>query len=194
MHGFVHETLRDGLRRGRPRPIGEDMHSLHAEGSAPPPETTRDGRDGRRMAHNPEVAGSNPAPAAGSSDARRGLARAAACVPWIRDQSAVSGGWEYVPAGRDAHPVPGVCRPLTEVGRIRIQNGCRTAVTRMHAKTAQAQAQALDVGLRIHHFCAAIDQHAPSGPGLLVIVIGLPCGPDLAPRPRRPSTRRPCGR
>ena len=69
-----------------------------------------------------------PGPA-GPSDARRGLARAAACVPWIRDQSAVSGGWEYVPAGRDAHPVPGVCRPLTEVGRIRIQNGCRTAVT-----------------------------------------------------------------
>ncbi len=29
----------------------------------------------------------------------------------------------------DAHLVPGVCRPLTEVGRIRIQNGCRTVVT-----------------------------------------------------------------
>ena len=64
-----------------------------------------------------------PGPA-GSSDARRGLARAAGCVWWIRDQSTVSGGWEYVPAGWDAHLVPGVCRPLTEVGRIRIQNGC----------------------------------------------------------------------
>ena len=31
--------------------------------SAWPLETTRDSRDGRRMAHNPEVAGSNPAPA-----------------------------------------------------------------------------------------------------------------------------------
>jgi hypothetical protein len=71
---------------------------------------------------------SRPGPA-GSSDARRGLARAAACMPWIRDQSTVSGGWEYVPAGRDAHLVPTVCRPLTEVGRIRIQNGCCTAVT-----------------------------------------------------------------
>ena len=50
-------------------------------------------------------------------------------VSWIRDQSTASGGWEYVPAGRDAHLVPGVCRPLTELGRIRIQNGCRTAVT-----------------------------------------------------------------
>jgi hypothetical protein len=37
----------------------------------------------------------------------------------------------------------------------------------IHAKTAQAQAQALDVGLRLHHFCAASDQHAPPGPGLL---------------------------
>jgi len=31
--------------------------------SARPPETVRDSRDARRMAHNPEVEGSNPSPA-----------------------------------------------------------------------------------------------------------------------------------
>ena len=49
----------------------------------------------------------------------------------------------------------------------------------IHVKTAPGQAQALDVGLRIHHLCAAIDQHAPPGPGLLVIVVGLGGGEIL---------------
>jgi hypothetical protein len=49
----------------------------------------------------------------------------------------------------------------------------------IYPETAQAQAQALDIGLRIHHLCAAIDQHAPPGAGLLVIVISLECGAIL---------------
>ena len=62
MHGFVHETLWDRLRWGRRR--GSETISRHR--SAEASSVTRDGpgrRDRRRMAHNPEVAGSNPAPA-----------------------------------------------------------------------------------------------------------------------------------
>jgi hypothetical protein len=62
VHGFVHETRRDDLRRGRPRGIRK-THAARAPRSARLSETARDGRDGRRTAHNPEVAGSNPAPA-----------------------------------------------------------------------------------------------------------------------------------
>jgi hypothetical protein len=40
-------------------------------------------------------------------------------------------------------------------------------------------AQPLDIGLRIHHLGAATDEHAPSGPGLLVVVIGFECGKML---------------
>jgi hypothetical protein len=56
-------------RRGETGWNGGDAKSLgrrHGAGlprSAQRPETARDSRDGRRMAHNPEVAGSNPAPA-----------------------------------------------------------------------------------------------------------------------------------
>jgi hypothetical protein len=36
--------------------------------------------------------------------------------------------------------------------------------------------QPLDIGLGIHHLGAATDEHAPPGPGLLVVVIGFECG------------------
>jgi hypothetical protein len=75
---------------------------------------------------------------------------------------------------RDDRPrdymVPGVCRPLTEVGRIRIQNGCCTVVT---PGVQAAAGQSLDVGLGIYHLRASGHDHAPPRPGLLVVVVGL---------------------
>jgi len=55
-------TRRDGLRQGR-RARSTRTHANRSSRSAPPPEIGRDAGDARRMAHNPEVAGSNPAPA-----------------------------------------------------------------------------------------------------------------------------------
>jgi hypothetical protein len=62
VHGFVHKTRRDGLRRGR-RSEPDTNARPRLPRSARQPETMRDGRDRRRMAHNPEVEGSNPSPA-----------------------------------------------------------------------------------------------------------------------------------
>jgi hypothetical protein len=62
VHGIVHETRRDGVRHGRRRDLAQTRGTRWPR-SVRPPETVRDGRDARRMAHNPEVAGSNPAPA-----------------------------------------------------------------------------------------------------------------------------------
>src|SRR5438552_15978376 len=62
VHALVHETWRHRLRRGD----AEDLGRLHAADLPRParrPETARDGRDECRMAHNPEVEGSNPSPA-----------------------------------------------------------------------------------------------------------------------------------
>jgi hypothetical protein len=62
VHGFVHGTRRDRLRRrrrGRPRATSR----ANMPRSGRQLETPREGGDVRRMAHNPEVAGSNPAPA-----------------------------------------------------------------------------------------------------------------------------------
>jgi hypothetical protein len=56
-------------RRGETRRDGGDTEDLRRLRSAGPPrpvrrpETARDGGDARRMAHNPEVEGSNPSPA-----------------------------------------------------------------------------------------------------------------------------------
>ena len=75
--------------------------------------------------------------------------------------------------------MPGVCRPLTEVGRIRIQDRCRTSVTQGYTSRRLMDRPKRDVGLRIHHLCAAIDKHALPGPGLLVVVVGLECGEIL---------------
>jgi hypothetical protein len=44
VHGFVHETRQDGLRRGRPLAIGEDTRNPYAEASANISETARDGK------------------------------------------------------------------------------------------------------------------------------------------------------
>ena len=56
VHGFVHEMRRDSLRRWRRRGLGQML------AVCPPRSTwmTRDVGDARRMAHNPEVEGSNP--------------------------------------------------------------------------------------------------------------------------------------
>ena len=62
VHGFVHETWRDAPKRGRHGGLTRTLADRSAR-SARSPETARDVRDARRMAHNPEVAGSNPAPA-----------------------------------------------------------------------------------------------------------------------------------
>jgi len=81
-----------------------------------------------------------------------------------------------VPAGWGAHLVPGVRRPLTEVGWIRIQNGCRTAVTQGYTS------RRLKLRLRRSMSASASitsDQHAPPCLGLLVIVIGLERGAIL---------------
>jgi hypothetical protein len=40
-------------------------------------------------------------------------------------------------------------------------------------------AQPLDIGLRIHHLGAATHEHAPPGPGLLVVMIGFERGKVL---------------
>ena len=59
---FVNRTRRDSLRRGR-RSRRSEMGSVRPPRSPRPPETARDARDQCRMAHNPEVEGSNPSPA-----------------------------------------------------------------------------------------------------------------------------------
>ena len=61
MHGFVHETWRDSLRQGRRYKRGTTWRDTSFEVNAM--ETARDARDTCRMAHNPEVEGSNPSPA-----------------------------------------------------------------------------------------------------------------------------------
>jgi hypothetical protein len=59
---FVNRTLRDSVRHGRrSRRARWDLSCPPR--SPRPRETVRDARDTCRMAHNPEVAGSNPAPA-----------------------------------------------------------------------------------------------------------------------------------
>ena len=62
VHGFVHETWRDAPRRGRRGGLTGTLADRSAR-SARSLETARDDRDARRMAHNPEVEGSNPSPA-----------------------------------------------------------------------------------------------------------------------------------
>jgi hypothetical protein len=59
---FVNRTLRDGLKWGRRWRSGTNTSRLSTEVSTVPGDG-RDEGDGRRVAHNPEVAGSNPAPA-----------------------------------------------------------------------------------------------------------------------------------
>jgi hypothetical protein len=59
---FVNRTLRNRLRRGRRRRTAATMHHRTPR-SARTQETGQDGRDARRMAHNPEFVGSNPTPA-----------------------------------------------------------------------------------------------------------------------------------
>jgi hypothetical protein len=61
VHGFVHETWRDAPKRGRHGGLTRTLADRSAR-SARSPETARDVRAARRMAHNPEVVGSNPAP------------------------------------------------------------------------------------------------------------------------------------
>lgn len=56
VHGFVHKTRRDGLRRGR-RSGRIRTPAVRPPRSARQPETIRDGRDARRMAHNPAAQG-----------------------------------------------------------------------------------------------------------------------------------------
>ena len=51
VHAFVHETRWDRLRRGRRGETRDESRSRPPR-SARRPETTRDGRDARRMAHN----------------------------------------------------------------------------------------------------------------------------------------------
>src|SRR5450755_489885 len=62
VNGSVNGTRRDGLRWGR-QPGCPETASPRLWCWAVMYETGRDGGDGRRTAHNPEVAGSNPAPA-----------------------------------------------------------------------------------------------------------------------------------
>jgi len=69
VHGFVHETRQDGLRRGRRSTLEKTSGRKSAEASAMTGDS-RDGGEGRRSAHNPEVAGSNPAPATKSAGQR----------------------------------------------------------------------------------------------------------------------------
>ena len=54
VHGSVHKTRRDGLRRGRHRRPGMNA-AVRPLRSTRRPETKRDGGDVRRMAHNPEA-------------------------------------------------------------------------------------------------------------------------------------------
>jgi hypothetical protein len=116
---------------------------------------------------------------AGSSVARRRLARAAACavdpgsVHRIGRLGVCACG-AGCPSGSGG--LSSTHRDGPDPDPERVPHGGDPGI---HAKTAQAQAQALDLGLRIHHFCAAVDQHAPPGLGLLVIVIGLECGAIL---------------
>jgi hypothetical protein len=67
VHGSVHGTQRDRLRPRRRRRSEKTLrrrpYGAGLPRSARWPETARDGRDTCRMAHNPEVAGSNSAPA-----------------------------------------------------------------------------------------------------------------------------------
>jgi hypothetical protein len=78
VHGFVHGTQRNGLRRGR-RPSSTWTRATRSPTSARALETARDRRDGRRTAHNPEVAGSNPAPATKAEAVSRTERRPLAC-------------------------------------------------------------------------------------------------------------------
>ena len=59
---FVNRTRRDSTRRGR-RSRPSEMDRACKPRSPHPRETARDARETRRMAHNPEVEGSNPSPA-----------------------------------------------------------------------------------------------------------------------------------
>ena len=59
---FVNRTPRDSPRRGRRSRPSETDRACPPR-SPHPRETARDARDTRRMAHNPEVEGSNPSPA-----------------------------------------------------------------------------------------------------------------------------------
>jgi hypothetical protein len=73
--GSVNEPLRNRPNRGRWAGCWE-MSDSHSPSSAATRETYRNGGDGRRTAHNPEVAGSNPAPATrpeAPSDQGRGI-------------------------------------------------------------------------------------------------------------------------
>jgi hypothetical protein len=56
VHGFVHETRRDGLRRGRPK-VSAKTYVSRKPRSIRTSETGRHGRDSRRMAHNPATTG-----------------------------------------------------------------------------------------------------------------------------------------
>ena len=85
-----------------------------------------------------------------------------------------------MPTGWDAHLVSGVCRPLTDVGRIRIQNGCRTAVTQGYTPRR--------LKLRLKRWMSASASTTSGRPVtstlhpdrvLLVIVIGLERGSIL---------------
>ena len=87
MHGFVHEMRRDRLRRG------DVAAQTRIRAACPPrslrqPETDRNAGDGRRSAHNPEVAGSNPAPATNQfrrSEASSGSGRGLLAKPCARE-------------------------------------------------------------------------------------------------------------
>jgi hypothetical protein len=68
-HGFVHETPRDEPRQARwsstRTTTGDSLIEVTRT-----QETAWNPGDGRRSAHNPEVAGSNPAPATNSASQR----------------------------------------------------------------------------------------------------------------------------
>ena len=63
MHRFVHEMPRDRPRWGRRIRPGKTWRYAVIRGQRGDGRLLRDGGDERRMAHNPEVEGSNPSPA-----------------------------------------------------------------------------------------------------------------------------------